>query len=181
MNFNLEGFSIPRKKKQKNYNYTPYVIIISICLIVIFIVYKLISITKEISYYQNERQNIRDILNNKIEDMNVIKDNIYALQNENKQYQKDNEEMQKKIDEFNSNAVALKDNINAEYSIIEELTLSSGMAVMKYKKLQEEANILLQKKEALHQSFGLLIVARNNLRLQYRRYSDELLEKQWKN
>ena len=52
---------------------------------------------------------------------------------------------------------------------------------MKYKKLQEEANILLQKKEALHQSFGLLIVARNNLRLQYRRYSDELLEKQWKN
>ena len=88
MNFNLEGFSIPRKKKQKNYNYTPYVIIISICLIVIFIVYKLISITKEISYYQNERQNIRDILNNKIEDMNVIKDNIYALQNENKQYQK---------------------------------------------------------------------------------------------
>ena len=134
-----------------------------------------------ISYYQNERQNIRDILNNKIEDMNVIKDNIYALQNENKQYQKDNEEMQKKIDEFNSNAVALKDNINAEYSIIKALTLSSGMAVMKYKKLQEEANILLQKKEALHQSFGLLIVARNNLRLQYRRYSDELLEKQWKN
>ena len=34
---------------------------------------------------------IRDILNNKIEDMNVIKDNIYALQNENKQYQKENE------------------------------------------------------------------------------------------
>lgn len=181
MNFYLEGFSIPRKKKQKKNNYTAYVIIISICLIVIFIVYKLISITKEISYYQIESKNIRDILNNKIEDMNVIKDNIYALQNENKQYQKENEEIQKKIDDFNSNFVALKDNINAEYSIIEDLTLSSGMAVMKYKKLQEEANILQQKKEALNQSFGLLIVARNNLRLQYQRYSDELLDMTWKN
>lgn len=181
MNFDLEGFSIPRKKKQKKNNYTAYVIIISICLIVIFIVYKLISITKEISYYQIESKNIRDILNNKIEDMNVIKDNIYALQNENKQYQKENEEIQKKIDDFNSNFVALKDNINVEYSIIEDLTLSSGMAEMKYKKLQEEANILQQKKDALNQSFGLLIVARNNLRLQYQRYSDELLDMTWKN
>lgn len=181
MNYGLKGFFLPRTKKRKKNSYTGYAIIISISLIVLFIIYKLSIISKEISLYQKDNRNTKDAINNKIEEMNIIKDNIYAMKNDISQFQKENKDIQNKIDKLSSDNVALNDKINGAYTIIEVLTLSSGIAVMKYKKLQEESNILQQKKEVLNQSFGLLIIARNNLRLQFQRYSDELLDKEWKN
>lgn len=154
MNFNnsITGFPIIKKNNWLTKKRTIVLSSFSIIamLFFIFLILTLISNSNKIVKQKDENLALKDKMYNKLEELNVIKDNIYALQNEIKELKRENEEKNIKLvelqkqfdlqyDKRKSSSISLRDFSESVYSSELKLqTINDSLKESLYKKQKLE-------------------------------------------
>lgn len=163
MNFNnsITGFPIIKQKNNwltKKTNIIFGSLSVIAFLSVIFLIATIISNSKKIVIQKDENLVLKDILFNKIEELNVIKDNIYALQNESKELKRENEGKNEKLVELQKQFNLLSDKRKSSSMSFRDFSESVYSAELKLQKINDSLQESLYQKQKLEEKMAFIIL-----------------------